>query len=72
MRRLLRRRRRGLLAAGGWGRCGKHASIAQLLRKSCEMSESDISQCTVHWLLEAAGPASLVSRADFAPYDGAV
>jgi hypothetical protein len=23
------------------------------------------------WLLEAAGPAALVSRADFAPYDGA-
>ena len=63
MRRLLRRRRRGLLAAGGWGRCGKHASVAQLKELWKKMSD---------WLLEAAGPASLVSRADFSPCDGAV
>ena len=30
-----------------------------------------LPQPVADWLLEAAGPASLVSRADFAPYDGA-
>ena len=30
-----------------------------------------LPQPVADWLLEAAGPAALVSRADFAPYDGA-